>query len=125
MASIMGEDELALSPDTQRLIDGLKSTDPARRNEAVREVNGLLAEDLLPAPLVKHQHPCATIGCPGDGRYAAPGRGYLVTCTYPRILPPGVTEVESGCTCGGIAACPQCQERDATRTLPPGNGDIA
>jgi len=47
MASIMGEDELALSPDAQRLIDGLKSTDPARRNEAVREVNRLLAEDPL------------------------------------------------------------------------------
>ena len=24
----------------------------------------------------------------------------------------GVTSVEPGCTCGGIAACPQCQERD-------------
>lgn len=25
---------------------------------------------------------------------------------------PGVTSVEPGCTCGGTAACPQCQERD-------------
>ena len=25
----------------------------------------------------------------------------------------GVTSVEPGCTCGGIAACPQCQAKDA------------
>lgn len=26
---------------------------------------------------------------------------------------PGVTSVEPGCTCGGMAACIQCQDRDA------------
>jgi hypothetical protein len=28
-----------------------------------------------------------------------------------------VTSVEPGCACGGMAACPQCQERDALRAL--------
>jgi hypothetical protein len=26
---------------------------------------------------------CTTEGCPGDGRYAAPGRGHVEECTYP------------------------------------------
>lgn len=29
-----------------------------------------------------------------------------------------VTSVEPGCTCGGVAACPQCQDRDAC-VIPP------
>lgn len=32
-----------------------------------------------------------------------------------------ITSVEPGCTCGGMAACPQCQERDATTVIPPGS----
>jgi hypothetical protein len=36
-----------------------------------------------------------------------------------------VTSVEPGCTCGGIAACAQCQDRDArvrARRCPTCNG---
>jgi len=29
-----------------------------------------------------HEHPCPTPGCPGDGRYAAPGRGHLAGCEH-------------------------------------------
>ena len=47
MADIMAEDPLALSREAQTLLDGLKSTDPATRNKAVRKVNELLAEDPL------------------------------------------------------------------------------
>lgn len=28
--------------------------------------------------------PCDTPNCPGDGRYAAPGRRHLADCKYPR-----------------------------------------
>lgn len=35
----------------------------------------------------KHRYPCPTDGCPGDGRYAAPGRGHIAGCTSP-VLPP-------------------------------------
>jgi hypothetical protein len=34
----------------------------------------------------------------------------------------GVTSVEEGCTCGGLAACQQCQERDAASVIPPEEG---
>lgn len=27
---------------------------------------------------------CSTEGCPGDARYAAPGRGHVEGCVYPR-----------------------------------------
>lgn len=27
--------------------------------------------------------PCSTPECPGDGRYAAPGRGHLDACRFP------------------------------------------
>jgi hypothetical protein len=33
---------------------------------------------------------------------------------WERVIPPGVTAIEDGCTCGGMAACQQCQDRDAT-----------
>jgi hypothetical protein len=28
--------------------------------------------------------PCTTKGCPGDGRYASPGRGHVAVCPYPK-----------------------------------------
>jgi len=31
---------------------------------------------------------CATPGCPGDGRYSAPGRGHVEGCRHP-VPPPG------------------------------------
>jgi hypothetical protein len=29
---------------------------------------------------------CTTAGCPGDARYAAPGRGHIDGCTHPRTI---------------------------------------
>ena len=41
-------------------------------------------------------------------------------CSPLRPIPPAVTSVEPGCTCGGMAACPQCQGHDAaTRPVSP------
>lgn len=48
MADVFAEGAPSLSPEAQRLIDGLRSTDRAIRLEAVREFNRLLAEDPLP-----------------------------------------------------------------------------
>lgn len=40
------------------------------------------------APPVPHPiHPCQTEGCPGDGRYAAPGRGHREGCRWPLAVP--------------------------------------
>ena len=36
---------------------------------------------------MKNRYPCPTEGCPGDGRYAAPGRGHRDGCQY--RIPPG------------------------------------
>ena len=51
---------------------------------------GLDLEEVLKAgmvfgtsPLGGH-HICPTPNCPGDARYAAPGRGHIEGCTYPR-----------------------------------------
>ncbi len=30
---------------------------------------------------------CTTPGCPGDGRYAAPGRHHVPACRYPIVAP--------------------------------------
>lgn len=43
---------------------------------------------LTPPEVSKHRYPCPTDGCPGDGRYAAPGRGHIEGCTSP-VFPPG------------------------------------
>lgn len=29
---------------------------------------------------------CETVGCTGDGRYAAPGKGHMPGCKYPLVL---------------------------------------
>lgn len=47
LVDTMTEGEV-LSPEAKRLFDGLKSTDPATRAEAVREFNRLCDEDPLP-----------------------------------------------------------------------------
>lgn len=41
------------------------------------------------------QRRCSTPDCPGDGRYAAPGKGHLADCRHltVRAHPPAVTEV--------------------------------
>lgn len=38
-----------------------------------------------------HHGKCPTLGCRGDERYAAPGRGHIDGCTYPigSVIPPG------------------------------------
>lgn len=37
-------------------------------------------------PVTKHEgFPCPTEGCPGDARYAPPGRGHLASCTYLQV----------------------------------------
>jgi hypothetical protein len=52
---------------------------------------GVLREELLDPP----KYGCPTPGCPGDGRYGAPGRGHLANCTYPQSpAPQTVTNVE-------------------------------
>lgn len=35
---------------------------------------------------MKHPYPCPTEGCPGNSRYAPPGRGHIDGCTY--LYPP-------------------------------------
>lgn len=37
-----------------------------------------MIQDEKPVPV-----PCTTQGCPGDGRYAAPGKGHMTGCRYP------------------------------------------
>lgn len=32
-----------------------------------------------------HPWPCTTPGCPGDGRYAAPGRHHFPACRHPLL----------------------------------------
>ena len=56
--------------------------------------------------------PCQVHGC--DGTRSENGEGCYCD-------PERVTSVEPGCTCGGMASCLQCQERDAaqTRVTPP------
>lgn len=48
----------------------------ARLESAIRAVL-----DYPPEP--QRAEPCPTPGCPGDSRYAAPGRNHLTTCAYP------------------------------------------
>jgi hypothetical protein len=38
-------------------------------------------------PRAQPIEPCTTPGCPGDGRYGAPGRGHVEGCRFP--LAPG------------------------------------
>lgn len=52
----------------------------------------LTLDDARPAP---HRWPCATDGCPGDGRYAPPGRGHVEGCTGP-IYPPASSDGGEG-----------------------------
>lgn len=81
--------------------------------------------DFPPEPLLAHWHRSDQRFCypTPEGRWEYERNGRWIDCAdepdviYPpgtRPIPPGVTSVEPGCTCGGMAACPQCQERDAT-----------
>lgn len=40
-------------------------------------------------PERKHQHPCPTHGCPGDGHYAPPGKGHRMDCDWRVTLTDG------------------------------------
>lgn len=56
---------------------------------------------LFPGVQAPHpQFPCSTDGCPGDGRYAAPGRGHLVECAFP--LPNGRSDWCKRVECLGL-----------------------
>lgn len=57
----------------------------------------------------KSRYPCPTKDCPGDGRYAPPGRGHLDTCTaWLSVDESGVTPRNSG----EHEICPDCRGND-------------
>lgn len=62
--------------------------------EAQRQIHELEGQiERLTAPPTKWS--CSTPGCPGDGRYAAPGRGHLGECRFPLTAPPTADEREA------------------------------
>jgi hypothetical protein len=71
--------------------------------------------EILQFPFKPGKHPdfpCPTKDCPGDERYAAPGRGHLTTCKHPT---PQVGMPEYA---RGVAAIALCKKRD--HVLAPG-----
>lgn len=80
---------------------GESFSDDARGLEEARQfVVGALHAGLdlptpTPEPLNPPKYGCPTPGCPGDGRYGAPGRGHMPGCKYPLASEPHVvTSVE-------------------------------
>jgi hypothetical protein len=47
-----------------------------------------LLRAIFGTPDVHPDHPCSTYACPGDARYAPPGRGHAEDCTHPATAEP-------------------------------------
>lgn len=54
---------------------------PAATTEGARTPEEQLLHDIFGRPVPHPEWPCATPDCPGDGRYAPPGRGHIAGCT--------------------------------------------
>jgi hypothetical protein len=72
------------------------------------------------AGYIAHNAGSVTIAC-ACGKWTADMGGAHETHVAAALRSPtgGVTSVEGGCTCGGAAACPQCQDRDAADAPSP------